>query len=245
MEYIPGGYILLARKIIESEIWSKPPLYLKVWVFLLNQAQHSQFKGLEKGQLFTSIPKIQEACSWYVGCRKVTPTKDQIFQVLEWMRKACAQDCAHNPKATMIATTKATHGILVTIHNYSIYQNPKYYESNDEPDDEKDSKATRKQRQPDNINKNDKNVKNDKKDIYGEFGNVLLTEKERQGLDKKYGNELAERTIAFLDSYIEEKGYKSKSHNLAIQRWVINAVSKDKPKQQQFKRRDEPEVFEC
>jgi hypothetical protein len=26
--YIPGGYILLSRNLIESEIWNKPPLYL-------------------------------------------------------------------------------------------------------------------------------------------------------------------------------------------------------------------------
>jgi hypothetical protein len=83
---IPGGYILLARKIIESEIWKKPPLYLKVWVYLLARAQHSKYKNLEKGQLITSIPEIQENCSWYVGCRKVMPSKDQIFQIIEFLR---------------------------------------------------------------------------------------------------------------------------------------------------------------
>ena len=35
--------------------------------------------------------------------------------------------------------------------------------------------------------------------------------------------------ITFLDAYIEEKGYKSKNHNLAIRRWVMDAI-KDKTK---------------
>lgn len=168
-ERITGGYILLARKIIDSEIWCKPPLYIKVWIYLLTQAQHFEYKRLKKGQLFTSIPDIQQACCWYIGCRKVTPTKDQIFQILEWMRKACERNCAHDTTATMIATTKATHGMLITIHNYCMYQNPKLYESNGASNDENPTKATRKQRQPDNINKNDKNDKNNKNDILNTY----------------------------------------------------------------------------
>jgi len=38
---IPGGYILLSRKLIESEIFKKPPLYIKVWNYLLLKAQHN------------------------------------------------------------------------------------------------------------------------------------------------------------------------------------------------------------
>ena len=83
---IEGGYILLSRKIIESEIWRKPPLYLKVWIWLLERAQHKEYKQLKRGQLFASISDIRTGVAWYVGYRKETPTKDQIFQILEWMR---------------------------------------------------------------------------------------------------------------------------------------------------------------
>lgn len=158
---IPGGYILLSRKVIESEIWSKPPLYLKVWIYLLTRAQHSDYKKMKRGQLRTSIPEIIEECSWYVGYRKVKPTKDQIFQVIDWLRKPHGTPNESNDSTTMITTTKATQGLLVTIDRYCFYQESKNYESNAEPNNENDMKATREQRQPDNINKNDKNVKND------------------------------------------------------------------------------------
>ena len=59
---------------------------------------------------------------------------------------------------------------------------------------------------------------------HGEFQNVLLTDDEFQRLVDDFGSDLIEKTIAFFDAYIEEKGYKSKSHNLAIRRWVIQAV---------------------
>lgn len=88
----------------------------------------------------------------------------------------------------------------------------------------------------------DKDIEEDKKELYkvgrskkgipkqkhGEFQNVLLTENEFENLANSYGIALRDRAIKFLDEYIEEKGYKSKSHNLAIRRWVIDAVSKDK-----------------
>ncbi len=172
---IPGGYILLSRKITESEIFKKPPLYLKVWVYLLSCAQHRQYKGLKKGQLYISIPEIQEACSHMVGYRKVTPTKAQIYNVLEWLRKRCEGYDESNDNTTMITTTKATHGLLVNIEKYGFYQNPKNYESNGDNDNEKNAKAEREQRQPDNINKNVKNDKNVKKETYSEIAELYNT----------------------------------------------------------------------
>ena len=65
---------------------------------------------------------------------------------------------------------------------------------------------------------------------YGEFQHVLLTDAEYVNLSTTYGDELRDKAIKFLDEYIEEKGYKSKSHNLAIRRWVIQAVKDQEAK---------------
>lgn len=62
---------------------------------------------------------------------------------------------------------------------------------------------------------------------HGEFKNVLLTDNEFENLASSFGESLRDQAIKFLDEYIEEKGYKSKSHNLAIRRWVIDAVKKN------------------
>lgn len=67
------------------------------------------------------------------------------------------------------------------------------------------------------------------KNKYGKYNRVELTETEYQALHSKYSN--ADELIAFLDSYIEEKGsYNSKSHYIAIERWVVKAVSERKEK---------------
>ena len=65
---------------------------------------------------------------------------------------------------------------------------------------------------------------------YGEFQKVLLTDNEYENLGNSFGLDMREKAIKFLDEYIEEKGYKSKSHNLAIRRWVIDAVKEQETK---------------
>lgn len=65
---------------------------------------------------------------------------------------------------------------------------------------------------------------------HGEFQNVLLTDAELQKLTDEYGGILTLEAITYLDEYIEEKAYKSKSHYLAIKRWVIEAVQDRKKK---------------
>lgn len=155
------GWISLHRKLMESEIWEKPPLYMKVWVFLLLSAQHKQYKGLKPGQVLTSIPEIIEGVSWMVGARRERPTKDQVFQVLQFLRgkamKSKRSPDESNDGTAMITTTRATHKMLVTICNYGLYQDRNKDESNDESNDDAPANTPRKQRAPDNINNNDNN----------------------------------------------------------------------------------------
>ena len=71
----------------------------------------------------------------------------------------------------------------------------------------------------------------DTKHKHGEYKKVLLTDSEYDRLVTDYGQEQTEKAITFLDAYIAEKGYKSKSHNLALRRWVFNAVKEHEQKQ--------------
>lgn len=84
------------------------------------------------------------------------------------------------------------------------------------------------------IDKDKDKKKKEPKKKYGEYQNVLLTDKELQSLKSDYGN--CDELITYLDEYIEMKGYKAKSHYLCIKKWVVKAVSektqkKDTPKQ--------------
>ena len=76
------------------------------------------------------------------------------------------------------------------------------------------------------IDVTDKNVGNKRpsKHKHGEFNHVLLTDEEKDKLYVEYGQYLTDSCITFLDEYIEMKGYKAKSHYLAIRKWVVDAV---------------------
>lgn len=77
-----------------------------------------------------------------------------------------------------------------------------------------------------NSNILDNNTKKDTKHKYGEYNHVLLTDKERERLINDFGEDVTHDAIKYLDEYIEMKGAKYKNHNLAIRKWVIDAVTK-------------------
>lgn len=129
---IQGGYVLLARKINMSELMHWPPLHMKLWVWMLTNANRKKGRGkLGIGQLHTSIHEMQEAMSYFVGYRKMTPTKGQIRNSYEALAKH-----------TMIDTTKSTRGMVVTILNFEKYQNPKNYEQHSEQHDDRAANNT-------------------------------------------------------------------------------------------------------
>jgi hypothetical protein len=205
------GWIKIHRKIIDSEIWSKPPLYLKVWMYLLLRAQHSDYKKLKCGQLYTSIPEIQEACAWKSGYRTEKPSKDQVFQILSWMRTVShGMDTegytGATTGATMITTTRATQGMLVNIDNYRVYQTSEYDGGNSKEDTGATTEKLREQRSPDNINKN---VKNEKK---------KTSQQKKKSASKIYADDTVEMNLSkYLLTRIQEWNPKYKAKN--IQTW--------------------------
>lgn len=74
----------------------------------------------------------------------------------------------------------------------------------------------------------DINNKKPSKHKHGEYQHVLLTDDEYNKLYQEYSN--AKDLITYLDEYIEMKGYKAKSHYLAIKKWVVDAEARDRKK---------------
>ena len=83
------------------------------------------------------------------------------------------------------------------------------------------------------------NSKKNSKETYGDNKLVKLTIDEYNKLVAEYGSEDTEAAIKFLDNYIADKGYKSKSNYAAIRRWVIDAVRQRKGAQQKTENIDD------
>ena len=118
LQTIQGGFILVARKILDSDLLEESPLVVKLWIWLLLRANWKDRGQLDRGQLVTTIIEIQEAMSHYSGWRKIVPTKDEIRSAYGALSRA-----------TRITTRKTSRGMVISIVNYDTYQNSAAYAS--------------------------------------------------------------------------------------------------------------------
>ena len=87
-----------------------------------------------------------------------------------------------------------------------------------------------------NYNKNNNNKASKKKTTkeprhkYGEFKNVLLSDKDLEKLKTEYGEELVEKYIKKMDEWIELNGRRYKNYYLALRQWMNKEVSKKQEK---------------
>jgi len=146
---IEGGYFIKARKIQDSDISLAPPHVREIWDWLLKEVNHTDIGNIKRGSTVRSLEDMRQGLKWFVGYRKEMYSKSKCEMAAKWLRK-------HG----MIETTKTTRGMLLTVCNYDLYQNPKNYETNNE----KSTKPTRSKQPFPTINKNEKNEKNETKE---------------------------------------------------------------------------------
>ena len=85
-----------------------------------------------------------------------------------------------------------------------------------------------------NINNNNKtSKKKTTKEVrhkYGEFKNVLLSDKDLEKLKAEYTEELVEKYIKKMDEWLELNGKHYKNYYLALRQWMNKEVSKKQAK---------------
>jgi hypothetical protein len=134
------GHLLDWRKEVDSAIWLMPPLYYKVWKYILKRANYKDTTlplrqggkiDLKRGQFLTTLRDIADGISWYERNRKVVPNPNQIRRILKWMEK---QEMIVIEKINLTSSSRAPNEkqgfcnnppTLITILNYSHYQSPK------------------------------------------------------------------------------------------------------------------------
>jgi hypothetical protein len=117
---IHGGYLIKPRKIFDADstMMNAPPLWWKLWDWMVASANYKNHGDLHRGQLFTSIDDMRDAMSWRVGYRIDKPTKGQI--------RTCYLAFVNEG---MITVAKTTRGIIITVVKYAEYQDIKSYDS--------------------------------------------------------------------------------------------------------------------
>lgn len=224
---------MFTKKIIDSDAFLDMPLSTQALYFHLSmRADDDGFINNPK-RIQRTVGASDDDLKLLIAKRFVICFENGVIVIKHWWMHNTLRKDRYNPTTyqdelamlkikdnkaytekdgNQLATTWQPNGNqLVTqysIDKYSIDKNNNILPSSDEPET-----PTQKKTKP-------------VKHKYGEYKHVLLTENEYNNLSNEFGADVRDKAIKFLDEYIEEKGYKSKSHNLAIRRWVIDAVSK-------------------
>ena len=170
--HIRGGAVLTARKTFESDLWlNKPSSWYKIWTFILGNVQHDDFNQLKRGEGFFNFRELIRTKSLGADV-----TYGQTDKFLRYARQS-----------KMLSTRKATHGMIVLVCNYGLYQELKNYkversvETVVEVPVETESKQGRNE--VDNINKNDKNVKNDVENTRDTTNSTIASEEKNENVE--------------------------------------------------------------
>ncbi len=141
------GYVKSWRKTEDSMVWRMPPLYHRVWTWLLWKANHKGCRVsmgktgiviVKTGQVLTSMDKIAEGVSHYQRHVKKKPNKKTIRVILKWFE---SQGMIVIEKTVLTMNSQSPHEqrlksngsfTLITIANWPTYQGRLGDESNDE-----------------------------------------------------------------------------------------------------------------
>lgn len=218
MKTMNKGWIKLHREILDKSIWINSTAEQKViLITILLKANHQsnkwEFAGdqfeCKAGQFITSLESLTAACGKGITINKVR-TALQRFEKLGFL------------------TNKSTNkGRLITIVNWDFYQDG--CEEFNSQENKQNTSRTQAEHKQNTTNKNEEECENDKKEKkykYGAFKKVKLTDSEKDKLIQEFGQAFFEACVKELDEYKEQNGKNYQNDNLAIRKWVVDAVKR-------------------
>ena len=135
-EIIDGGCILLSRQILNSDIWKKPPEYLKIFLYILLRVNHKNELYPRGSNFFNFSDQKPDGV-----------TLNQIYKFLSWAR---------SEKVQILATQKSTRGVVIKVNNYDRYQTLDNYYRQDTRQNDGRTAAGQRQDSGRTINKNER-----------------------------------------------------------------------------------------
>lgn len=209
------GFFTINRELFKHPIWqTSTPEQKVILITLIGMMNHSSskwmWKGAEievkRGQRITTVSEIVKTCGKGITEKNVR-TAIKKFE-----------------KFKFLADQWSPEGHLITIENYSKWQDT--FSEAGRPTDTQwaDIGQTSGRHRADIKNNDNKNNKNNKNNIYiqpalGEFENVLITEEELEKLKERFPYDWEDR-VERLSEYIQSKGKRYKSHYATILAWA-------------------------
>lgn len=110
--------------------------------------------------------------------------------------------------------------LIETISNTTSIDEQDIYESLDDTDNSKSKRKTKKNTIHDSYSTD--------MHRHGEYGHVLLTQKQYDKLVEDYGEEATKRAIQNVDEYCQQHGKRYKDYNLTLRKWGYDGIANKK-----------------
>lgn len=203
---------MIARSIELSDIMDKPPHFREIWMYLIRQVNWETNGKFKRGSGLFTYKRIIDDLAWKVGYRTQRYKKWECEKALKWLMKA-----------TMIATTKTTRGLIITVCNFDTYQDAKNYES----DTKATTKVQRKRQRSDTILKEVKNKEPKKKKKL--FVPPTLKDIQLYATEKNYDINCKKFLEWYTESgWLDVKGRPVTNWKLKVISWSSNGRQKTK-----------------
>lgn len=163
----------LNRQIYSSDIWFASPWKLKVWIYLIGNANHTagKFYGIlvERGQLIRSFRTIADDCAYMIGYRKKKPSVSTIRRI-----------CEELTKDARITLRTTHHGSLITILNYEDFQPIQNIRTNQRTKRQQNSSRTAAEQSNKNNKKNNAQKEKERKEnLFDSFWDIWPNKKDK------------------------------------------------------------------
>lgn len=137
------GFILLHRSLLDNrEIWDTGETFTKgqAWVDLLLLTQHSEYKGVQRGQLKTSKCWLAKRWGW---------SRNRVVRYLDTLTEQ-----------GMVIANGTPYGTTITIVNYEKFQNVRSTDGTSDGTPKRTTKRTTNGAQTNNVYTNNDSTKN-------------------------------------------------------------------------------------
>lgn len=111
MEGDPRGFVKQWRKEIDSEVWLKPPIYTRFWLWLKMAVDY------KTGSMTTTYSQMAEAIAWVERGVLKRPNRKTIYEILGWFEG--------NSMVTVQSNRQYTTITLINWHIYNSNTNTK------------------------------------------------------------------------------------------------------------------------
>jgi hypothetical protein len=136
-EHIPGGGFIVARKLFHSDIWLKDSMYLKIWLWILGRASHTEHAKnghkFSRGEFVTTYDEAIKAVMYFHNRKRIFPSIKKVRVILSWLENEGMihvkplKSRLKRTGADPTALTGAYVGIKIIVVNYNTYQDFESY----------------------------------------------------------------------------------------------------------------------